>query len=980
MVLRPNFVVALTLTGTFLLGAGASAQELRDYYVTCDPGDFEYLLTHPQENTPIVCDFEYQSQIWEGLNLSLREGVYSTFPKKSFKLDFAEEEPFAGRDVANLMAQYNDPTFSRQYLTHDLFQRAGLPVSGTWFTRLYVNDVYIGLYLDVEEVDSTFLLVSGLAENSSIYKADTIGCLLTPSEPVEELWEKVTNSATGYYDLENLIIWIETTPGEIFFDELSERFDADELARVIAVNALIGNQATYYDNYILLHNINQYGKWRLLPWDADSTFVYWSDYDQPDYFRSGHELLSQTNPLINRCWRDSSMRALIFEHMEGLMDSLFTESYYQDITDELASLLYDAVLQDTLKQYSIDDFSTYLAQIPGHVANRSANLSDQMQYEPLPFDLYPAILTPTGIYFSWHRSFIQDGSPVAYSVQIADDPQFTINVTNLDITSSTSLLYNQIQPGQYYWRVFAYSPSGDDIRSITYFSPFTIPENAFSGTVVTGEITTSTTWDLAGSPYSLPEGLTIAPGAVLTIEPGVLIGIGADHSITIEGGLTAIGTAEDSIHFVPMNPDSNWGAILIDHASDAIAMNYASITRGSNDPSGPIPDAGSMIQVSTSNFNMYDSHMSYGTIGAVAAWMSSIHFERVYFDHCQWMIGVHFGKTVLRSCRFSHGSTTDEKDLVDIEWATDSSEVSYCMFYGCDSDDFDIDAVQNLIFKQNVVVNAADKGISIGASCSNINLINNIFSECTIGIGIKTSCSALLYNNLVLRNNEGLKLINDSEIGETYAYNTVFYQNTFNVVPSHIGILSVEYSLIGDDDPYPGTGNINSDPQFIDLWNGNFYPLPNSPLIDAGYGTGAPEFDFLDSARYDDPNTPNTGAGEIDYVDIGVYEYYPNAVPVVGAPQPMPDGYELLENFPNPFNSVTKINFYLQQTGWAEIAIYDILGRRVFHRRFEQLLPGQHSLLWSGRNDRNSYVASGIYFCQMDTKLGSQTIKMVLLK
>ena len=48
------------------------------------------------------------------------------------------------------------------------------------------------------------------------------------------------------------------------------------------------------------------------------------------------------------------------------------------------------------------------------------------------------------------------------------------------------------------------------------------PATASVLTDVGGPITSSTTWDLAGSPYVVTSDVTVQNGAVLTIEPGVV--------------------------------------------------------------------------------------------------------------------------------------------------------------------------------------------------------------------------------------------------------------------------------------------------------------------------------------------------------------------------------------------------------------------------------------------------------------------------
>ncbi len=916
------------IASIFLLFSTAYGQELRSYNVTCDPFEFDYLISHPEENNPINCSFEYDSQTWVNVSLCLYDSPYSTYPKKSFMIDFDDADPFLERDIVNLKAQWSDPTFSREYLAYDLFDRAGLATPRTWFARLYVNGDYMGLYLDVEEVDESFLTRAGLAEGSSIYKADTIGCLLTPDEPVEDIWEKLTNTNTGYYDLIGLINWLENVHEYQFIPELLELFQQDNLLRTLAINALLGNHRTYYDNYILINDLNQDGFWRILPGDLDSTFIYSPDFDDPQYYNCGHPLLSRVNTLAQRCWRHPQIQGVILNHASSIIDSFFTEVYYQGATSALETLLYDAVLEDTYKQFTINDFTDGLADIPGQVAGRGDNLEYRSENEPLPFDLNPALLTPQGIYFSWDSTSIENGSSPYYMVEIDDDSLFSGFLTWINVASNLNLLYDELDPGSYYWRVFASNPANDFVRSLTFYSTFEVPENAFNGTEITEPISSNTIWDVNGSPYSLPEGLLIEEGAVLTIEPGVLIGIGTGQSIKVQGSLEAIGTSSDSIRFVPLNPDSTWGALLIDN--DAVAdISFTTILKGNIDSLEAIFTPYYTIQVGIgAQFNVYDSHI-YGDKNlssndwykCLRSYCGAINFERVHIDQFWDHINAHHGSLILRSCKL----TNCFFENIDFEGSTTGGEVSYCEIYGGGGDGVDIDNIYNFNINNNFITSMPDKGISIGGNTDNINTFNNIATNCQIGISVKTSSNATVYNNVVAYNDTGYFSPTGGPGGRAVIRNSVFWGNEINIMDSLIVNGSFEYCLIHQPDPYPGQGNINSDPQFIDGWNGNFYPLSTSPLIDAGYGTGHPELDLLNQPRIDIPSVPNTGGGGINYVDIGVYEYREGGPGVESEPA-QPQDFVLLENYPNPFNSVTHINFSLVSPGWAEISIFDILG------------------------------------------------------
>lgn len=73
-----------------------------------------------------------------------------------------------------------------------------------------------------------------------------------------------------------------------------------------------------------------------------------------------------------------------------------------------------------------------------------------------------------------------------------------------------------------------------------------LPTPGSSGTDVVGDvIRQSTSWTIDGSPYRIREAVQIAEGAVLSIEPGVVIeAAGADSLFLIAGGLSVAGSAQ----------------------------------------------------------------------------------------------------------------------------------------------------------------------------------------------------------------------------------------------------------------------------------------------------------------------------------------------------------------------------------------------------------------------------------------------------
>lgn len=96
------------------------------------------------------------------------------------------------------------------------------------------------------------------------------------------------------------------------------------------------------------------------------------------------------------------------------------------------------------------------------------------------------------------------------------------------------------------------------------------------------------------------------------------------------------------------------------------------------------------------------------------------------------------------------------------------------------------------------------------------------------------------------------------------------------------------------------------------------------------------------------------------------------------APQPSarPARFQLLANYPNPFNAETTIRFELPQTDTVTLEVFDIQGRSVARLLTDRRMnAGPHALQFNATG-----LASGIYFYRLQTAQHEQCRKMVLIK
>ncbi len=84
--------------------------------------------------------------------------------------------------------------------------------------------------------------------------------------------------------------------------------------------------------------------------------------------------------------------------------------------------------------------------------------------------------------------------------------------------------------------------------------------------------------------------------------------------------------------------------------------------------------------------------------------------------------------------------------------------------------------------------------------------------------------------------------------------------------------------------------------------------------------------------------------------------------------------------YPNPFNPETTICFTLQKNSETNIDIYNIRGQKVKSFGEQSYVKGDHKVKWSGEDNNNYPVSSGVYFLKIQTSDSIVTKKMILLK
>ncbi|MBK7378892.1 MAG: T9SS type A sorting domain-containing protein [Ignavibacteriales bacterium] len=85
--------------------------------------------------------------------------------------------------------------------------------------------------------------------------------------------------------------------------------------------------------------------------------------------------------------------------------------------------------------------------------------------------------------------------------------------------------------------------------------------------------------------------------------------------------------------------------------------------------------------------------------------------------------------------------------------------------------------------------------------------------------------------------------------------------------------------------------------------------------------------------------------------------------------------YSLSNNYPNPFNPSTKINYRIGNESLVQLKVYDVLGNEVARLVDEYKVSGSYEIEFNA-----SQLSSGIYFYKLRAGGFVETKKMILLR
>jgi spore coat protein H len=352
-------------------------EEVQEYELLMPPGLLERFLA--DKYTPEQDAIFRHAGVSYPVKVRLRGASARDFPKKSWNVDF-EKGRFEGRTSLNLVAEYADATLLAEKLAYDVLAAMRVPAPRTRYVRLRINGEYQGVFLDIEQVNKSFLRAHDFADHdASIYRAgwkDTELKLRSWKAPYQGEWQKKNNKKEPFDALDEVLHVINRTPEPELPQALARHMELEGYLRSMTMDVLMSNNFVEDSESYLIHD-RVTKRWVYVPWDLNNVDARWwypiteprPKYKHPlfpftltdetvarryeDRLGLGYQgYLPVFSNLGTRVVMNPELRARLVALIEKSLDELFTLEVMGAHIDRLHALIAPHMRDDPYMDYS----------------------------------------------------------------------------------------------------------------------------------------------------------------------------------------------------------------------------------------------------------------------------------------------------------------------------------------------------------------------------------------------------------------------------------------------------------------------------------------------------------------------------------------------------------------------------------------------------------------------------------------------------
>jgi spore coat protein CotH len=353
-----------------------TVQEIRMFI---NSRDLEQLRARYRDDVYYVADFQWRNIRVRNAAVRSRGSASRNPDKPGLRVDFnryTTGQRFLGLKSLVLDNLWQHGSMVAESTTMAFFERMGQPAPRESFCRLYINNVFHGVYAIVESIDTDFLMRS-LGENAGYlfsyqiqgpfygeYLGDDLGAYKRLFEPQTH---ELESDGVLYSPIRDLFREVNHPDDGVWRDRVEQYLDLSQFVTHVAIENFLaeddGILGTFSMNNFYLYRFGGTSRHRLIVWDKDSTFAY------PDFsIMKG----ADENVLFRRAIAYRDLLELYLEVLERCAYAAAEDGWLENEITRASTLIAPHVEADTRKQFSSDEFDQAVVLLQEFARARSA--------------------------------------------------------------------------------------------------------------------------------------------------------------------------------------------------------------------------------------------------------------------------------------------------------------------------------------------------------------------------------------------------------------------------------------------------------------------------------------------------------------------------------------------------------------------------------------------------------------------------------
>jgi spore coat protein CotH len=357
---------------------------LHEFRIVMDPMDWVSLRANFRSNQYYAANISVDGEVLQQVGVRSRGKGSRDATKPGLLIDtnkYVSNQEFHGLKKLVLDNVIQDSSFLHEPLAYQVFEAMGIASPAISYTRLTVNDEFWGVYWLVENIDKNFLAARfGGDKEGNLFKYDYVENYTFTDKGSDAraylvLFQPETHEDKP--DATGLMQFIQAVngaaDGAAAVAAAAPFIDVDKFLTYIAVENAIAGQDGWAGlegmNNFYIYQFTGQTKFVVIPWDQDTSFV---NASWPVLQRV------ESNVPTRKLLADPARKAFYLSKIKEASAKAMNPGFLLPKLEGYYSVMRDAVLTDTKKPWTNEQFEQGVAGMRGIITARPGDIAAQI--------------------------------------------------------------------------------------------------------------------------------------------------------------------------------------------------------------------------------------------------------------------------------------------------------------------------------------------------------------------------------------------------------------------------------------------------------------------------------------------------------------------------------------------------------------------------------------------------------------------------